>query len=416
MYHRYVPKRFLERIERLMGAQLKAADLSFLSEDIPLSELELLKKLSKIDSPTLNKEGVNQAQDQVSSVLEGLGFKQQLVPGEDRFSHLVVAERPGRSRRFISMITHTDTVLPNYREFQFDLPDAKAFGSGVIDNKGGVVVGLSGLIRFLRKFKETEYSLRWICSPNEEMGSIGFTDIFRELGKDTVVAFGLEPALDNGSIIHQRRGNRWYDIEVKGREAHAGRSYGEHANAAHDLALKISSLSALTNYRKHISVSVGHVNAGKERHNIICGHAHAKLDVRFPSMDSREHIHRKVEKILSASHEASTCGRYKTETTWKIVDDCPPFSLTRRSKKLARRMAALISQLEGRKVYSQPAGGAGDVNYLSTPENFVLDGLGPVGGEMHTDQEFVHTETLKTRSQALAGFLHHLQTLKLDKI
>ena len=416
MYQRYVPKRFLERIEKLMGSQLKAADLSFVSEDLPVTELELLKDLSKIDSATLNRGGVDQAQARVSEVLEGLGFRQELIRGEDRFSHLIIAERPGRSRRFITMITHTDTVLPNYRDFNFVPEEAKAFGSGVIDNKGGVVVGLSGLSRFLGKFQDTEYSLRWICSPNEEMGSIGFTDIFRELGRDTAVAFGLEPALDNGSIIHQRRGNRWYDIEVRGREAHAGRSYGEHANAAHDLALKISSLSSLTNYRKHLSVSVGHVKAGKDRHNIICGHAHAKLDVRFPSMESREQIHRKIEKILAGSYEASTCGRYKTETTWEVVDDCPPFSLTRRSKKLARRMAALVSQLEKRKVYSQPAGGAGDVNYLSTPENFVLDGLGPVGGEMHTEQEFVHSETLKTRSQALAGFLHYLQTLNLEKI
>lgn len=414
MYRRYMPKRFLERIEKLMGAQLGAEDLSFLREDLPVSELELLRRMMAVDSPTLNRAGVDQIQNLVGGVLDELGFVQTEVRGEDRFSHLIVAERPGRSKKFISLITHTDTVLPNDREFRVDLPDGRASGSGVIDNKGGVVVGLSALRRFLRHFPETEHSLRWICSPNEEMGSIGFTDVFRELGRDTAVAFGLEPALDNGAIIHQRRGNRWYDIEIRGREAHAGRSYGEHANAVHDMAVKVSALSALTNYRHHLSVNVGHVSAGRDRHNIICGHAHAKLDVRFPSADARESLHRKIERILKPSHETSSCGRYRTETTWKIVDDCPPFTLTRRSKKLARRFAALASQLEGRKVYSQPAGGAGDVNYLATPENFVLDGLGPVGGEMHTEQEFIHIDTLRTRSQALAGFLRHLQSLKLE--
>ena len=63
-------------------------------------------------------------------------------------------------------------------------------------------------------------------------------NFYRELAANTAIAFGLEPALDNGSIIHQRRGNRWYEINVEGREAHAGRSYGTHANAAHDLAAK----------------------------------------------------------------------------------------------------------------------------------------------------------------------------------
>jgi acetylornithine deacetylase/succinyl-diaminopimelate desuccinylase-like protein len=64
-------------------------------------------------------------------------------------------------------------------------------------------------------------------------------------------------------------------------------------------------------------------------------------------------------------------------------------------------------------VYSQPAGGAGDVNYLSTATNFILDGLGPVGGQMHTAHEFLALNTLVSRSKALAGFLYHLQSAKL---
>lgn len=397
-----------------MGSELKSRDLSFVNPDLPLTELEMLKSYSAIDSSTLNKSGVSHVQERVSAVLDELGFKQRMINVESRFAHLIIAERPGRKKNFISMITHSDTVLPNYREFQLDLQDGKAYGSGVIDNKGGLVVGLTALQRLLRSYPETEYSLRFICSPNEEMGSIGFTDIFRELGADTAVAFGLEPALDNGSIIHQRRGNRWYDIEVTGREAHAGRSYGEHANAAHDLASKLTDLAQLTNYRKHISVNVGHIEGGKQRHNIICGRALAKLDVRFPSQDTRDSLHRKIEKILSQPREISVDGKYRTETKFEIVDDCPPFSLTRKSRRMAREYAALISRLEDRKVHSQPAGGAGDVNYLATRDNFVLDGLGPVGGEMHTSHEFVRTPSLKTRSQALAGFLHYLQTKNLD--
>jgi len=416
MKKRFLSAVFRRRIESLMGAALKSRDLSFLKDEVSYSELDMLKDFAQVDAATLNRTGVQELQDRVADILSELGFSIERLRGEERFADLIVAERPGRSRKFITLITHTDTVLSNAEQpFYLDSENGRAFGAGVIDNKGGVVVGLSGLRRFLRKFPETEYSLRWICSPNEEMGSIGFTSIFRSYGADTVVAFGLEPALDNGAIIHQRRGNRWYDIEVRGREAHAGRSYGHHANAAHDLAEKVRSMSALTNYRKHVSVNIGHIHAGKEKHNVICGFAHAKMDVRFPSFEHRDHLHRKIERILSESVEVSVCGQHRTVTSYKIVDDCPPFTLTRRSKKLASNYAALVSQLEGRKILSQPGGGAGDVNYLSTDDNFVLDGLGPVGGEMHTNQEFVWVSTMKTRAQALAGFLHHLQGVKLEK-
>lgn len=80
---------------------------------------------------------------------------------------------------------------------------------------------------------------------------------------------------------------------------------------------------------------------------------------------------------------------------------------------MAAQYAGLVSHLEGRRIGSEPSGGAGDVNYLSTKDNFVLDGLGPVGGNMHTHHEFVHIQTLQTRSQALAGYLHYLQRQKL---
>jgi glutamate carboxypeptidase len=413
MVKRLLPSRVVRRIELLMGKQLKAQDLSFIHADLPLGELELLKKFAALDTQTLHREGVEQAQQIVSGTLEPLGFKLKFLSQEPRFAHLVVAERPGRVAKFITLVTHTDTVLGNEQTFKVDLAGGRAEGSGVIDNKGGVVVGLSGLQRFLRVFPETQYGLRFVCSPNEEMGSIGFTGMFRELGADTVVGFGLEPALDNGSIIHQRRGNRWYDVSVMGVEAHAGRSYGEHANAAHDVSQKIYQLSQLTNYRKHLSVNVGRIDAGKDKHNIICGFAHAKVDVRFPDLESRDYLHKKIERILHSASDKNLSGQQATTTSYKIVDDCPPFSLTRRSKRLARSYAALISQLENRKVYSQPAGGAGDVNYLSTADNFILDGLGPVGGFMHTNREFLQIDSLITRAKALAGFLHHLQSSEL---
>jgi len=401
------------RLEKILGSEISEKDLAFVRDDLPVSELALLREFATVDSATLNTAGVALMQAKVSAVLAELGFSEKRLKGESRFGELIVAERRGRSTKFITLITHSDTVMPNFRDFAAELAEEKAYGSGVIDNKGGLVVGLSGLRRFLKAFPQTQYSLRFICSPNEEMGSVGFTQIFRGYGEDSVVAFGLEPALDNGSIIHQRRGNRWYDVEIVGREAHAGRSYGEHANAAHDLAKKLTALSKLTNYKKDISVNAGHIEGGKNRHNIICGMATMKLDVRFASIAARDALCRKIESILAKPGETSPSRKFRTETRFQIVDDCPPFSLTRHSRQMAAQYSALVSKLEGHKVISEPSGGAGDVNYLSTKDNFVLDGLGPVGGNMHTHHEFVSIPTLRTRGQALAAYLHALQSKNL---
>lgn len=404
--------RLKARVGSLVGLRpsyLTKADVSVPSAAV--DELGLLRELAAIDSETLDVAGVNRAQARVAAHLDGLGFALNHFGGEARFGDLLVAERPGvRRTEWITLVTHVDTVLKNFRPFALDRDLGRAYGSGVIDNKGGVTVGLGALSRLLAARPRTELGLRFVCSPNEEMGSVGFTDRLRAFGRDTVVGLGLEPALDDGSIIHQRRGNRWYDVEVTGREAHAGRSYGAHANAAHDLAEKIRRLSRLTDYKRHLSVSVGAFSGGQDKHNIVCGVARAKLDARFASFAARDRLHRRIARILETSFERSTCGRYATRTHFAIVDDCPPFGLTKRSKRLAKIYAAEVGRVEGRTIVSKIAGGAGDVNYLSTDDNVVLDGLGPVGGEMHTVDEWLEVGSLNTRAHALARMLETLQT------
>lgn len=292
----------------------------------PAEELEMLRSWVEVSSPSNDRAGVEILQNRMHEELADLGFACRFLPhSEDRYAPFLQAECKGSLDAFVTLICHTDTVLPS-TGFKLSEDGKTGYGSGVIDNKGGLIVLLSALKRFLRTGPKLKYGLRVLCSPNEEIGSVGFIPVYMENAKDTQFAIGLEPALSNGSIICQRRGNRWYDIEIIGREAHAGRSRGEHANAAHDLAKKIVALQNLNYPRHEMSVNIGHLAGGQERHNIICGRASAKLDVRFSSLKHREWLHHKIHAILEQTHEASACGKFKTQTVYQIVDDCPPFS------------------------------------------------------------------------------------------
>jgi glutamate carboxypeptidase len=375
-----------------------------------LEELRELQEWVEVSSPSHLKAGVEQLQNRMRDELSELGFECTLEPHpEDRFAPFLIAEIKGSAPQYITLICHTDTVLAS-DGFRLNGDKTIAYGSGVIDNKGGLIVMLSALRRYLKSNPKLKYGLRVLCSPNEEVGSLGYIPLYMKYAADNLFAIGMEPALSNGSIICQRRGNRWYDIEIIGREAHAGRSKGEHANAAHDMAKKIVSLQALGNPKKEMSVNIGHVHGGQEKHNIICGRATAKLDVRFSTLKHRDWLHQKIHAILEKPQEISTCGRYKSQTLYQIVDDCPPVSPTRKAVKMSQVYIQSIQLLEGRKIKSEAAGGAGDVNYLSRSDVVVLDGFGPVGGEMHTKHEFVEIKTLGTRSLALANFLGVIQT------
>ena len=379
----------------------------------------LLERLVNIDSTTSDVEGVSKVQRLLATEFQALGFETRFLENPDpsqKSAPLLEACLAGQSKNWITLVSHADTVLGvgavgPYRK----LDEARAAGSGVIDNKGGLVVALMGLQLALESRKVCHLGLRFVCSPNEEGGSTGFHDYFRFVSQDSVIVLGFEPALDSGAIIESRRGNRWYDVSIEGEEAHAGRCHGEELNAAHDLAHKIVKLQALNDRAQKISVNVGHIEAGRDRFNVVCGFAKAKIDARFATFESRDRLHEAIDSILSTPEVSSAVTGRSTKTTYALQDDCPPFSASDRSRELVAVYLKRVMEIEGRRVEATAAGGAGDVNHMSRPGVIVIDGLGPVGGSMHTVDEFVSLSSLATRSAALAAFLEAAQTSTLGE-
>jgi glutamate carboxypeptidase len=378
---------------------------------------KLLERLVDINSPTPDAFAVNHVQTVLAQELRGLGFDVQFLPNPDPQNHtgdLLTATIQGTYDRYITFVSHADTVLDLKATgaYKKSADGQKATGSGVIDNKGGLVVAIEGLRLYLEKMKKSggrpPLSLRFVSSPNEEGGSLGFHGEFAKCADDSAIVLGFEPALEDGSIVESRRGNRWYQITVKGQEAHAGRCRGEQINAAHDLAIKVSKLHALNDFENGMGVNIAQLSGGRDRFNVVCGEMSAKLDVRFSSFDDRENLHEAICKILLTPEVTSPVTGEASQTQFTIEDDCPPFSATSDSTPLLRLYLEQVSKIEGREVKSAKAGGAGDVNYMSRKGIAIFDGLGPIGGKMHTEDEFIHLPSLSSRAQALASFLDQI--------
>ncbi len=364
------------------------------------SSADQLKALVELNSGSSNAAGVANVQTAVATELKKLGFDVQM----DEY-HFVVGQLAGVPNKTVTLIMHADTVFEPFHPFQhwkLSADEKTAVGPGVIDDKGGIVVALEGLRKFLNN-RKPPFSIRVISAPQEEIGSPHHLDKFREWAKDSWITLSFEPGLDDGSIIESRRGDRWYHIKTVGKEAHAGRSHKEGINACNDLATKLGEISKLTDYDKGVTVSIGHMEGGKDKYNIVCGAAEAKVDVRFSDIPSRETVHKKIVAILNKVVVKGAA------TTFELEDDCPPFAKSRAVEPFLNRYLAIISKIENRKVGSQKSGGAADSNYFSRDGAIIIDGLGAVGGKMHTSEEFVTLSTLTSRAEALNQFL---QTLK----
>jgi glutamate carboxypeptidase len=380
-----------------------------------------LKSLVDAASPTSEQHQVRASHRLLERALKDLGF--QVDWRKDpagKTADLLIAEKPAANaacEQFITFVSHIDTVLdpkeagPYRRELH---PDGlRARGAGIIDNKGGLAVLVESLRIFLENNPNHDVGLRVVSSPNEEDGSTAWHPTFREIGLQSVAVLGFEPALDDGSIITSRRGNRWYDIELSGIEAHAGRCKGEEINAAFESArLTMRLLNLRDQLRARfpaeaglgVSIQIGQIEGGRDRHNVVCGKVQMKLDTRFSSFEERKALELEFNRIMSSPEEQNSAG-VLTKIQFEIVDDCSPFAADPRTESLVHELCEKIASIENTATLKpSKAGGAGDVNHMSRPGLLILDGLGPVGGRMHTSEEFMKLDTLQTRAEALAAW------------
>lgn len=375
-------------------------------------QIKLLEQMVNIGSDTqLEIEGVNKVQDIIAKELKTLKFNVELIDNPDPFhksGKLLVATYPGNNtQQFITVLAHADTVFPAMTGFvKFErLSDVEALGPGVVDNKGGVVVALEAFKKYLSVQPKPEYSLRFVVSPSEEIGSTGFLSLFENYSLSSIAVFGMEPALDKGDIIDSRRGDRWYEVKIKGREAHAGRAHDQGINACHELAIKIRLLQKLTNYKREVTINVGAIKGGKDKYAIVCGEASMKLDVRFSDMKNRERIIKSVEDVLKTQYVKAQSDGAKAITEWKIVDDPKPFSSDPKSKNLTEIYKKVIFDLEGQLISAKRSGGTSDINFFYRPGVVLIDGLGPIGSGMHTHEEKIQLRSLQTRAEALSKLI-----------
>lgn len=350
--------------------------------------LSVLQDLLAIDSQTKNVEGVSRAQLQIGKQLESLGFSLS------HFSHpefksadlLLGVKEYNPLYPWINFIAHADTVLPS---FPLKLEGKIWSGSGVADNKGGVVT----LLQTLHELPELPCNLRVVISPNEEAGSPGFHHLYREWGKTAFLNLGFEPALDKHELIQSRNGNRWYEIKLNSLSAHAGRAPKGRVNLIHRMAIFVNRLSMITNDFPGLNFNVTSVYTDNERFNVIPDALVMKLDVRFNSFNGVNYFHQALMEELKYMSRPCELTETEVKSEWSFDDDCPPMSVLN---------AELFEDFPFPLAHS---GGAADINYFSTPTNICLDGLGGRGGQLHSKEEWLDTESVYERAKFLSKWI-----------
>ncbi len=313
---------------------------------------------------------------------------------------LVFRKRPDALRQVLLAI-HLDTVYPPTSPFQsvVQVDSATIRGPGVADAKGGIALLLTALCALEQSAAAENLGWTVILNPDEEIGSPCSMGLLAEAAACADLGLVFEPCLPDGSMISRRKGSGNFTIVVRGRAAHVGRAFAEGRSAIHALATLVEQVAGWNESLPGVIANTGVIRGG-DALNVVPDFALARINLRVEDRAQQIEASRRLADLtdrVSRSHEVEikVSGAFLS----------PP-------KPLETNMEVLMGELErtgkdlGIEIGWQASGGVCDGNKLAAAGLPNIDTMGPQGGEIHSDREYLMLDSLVPRAQLCASLLH----------
>jgi glutamate carboxypeptidase len=350
--------------------------------------LDSLKTMVEMESPTNEKELVNELGRWVSVELERLGLQVERLTQEKAGDHWLALWGSGSGG--VLLLHHLDTVYPTgtIHTRPWAIEGELAFGPGALDMKGGIAVTLAALGALRRAGHPPNRPVRCLFTSDEETGSRTSRALVEAQARSHDLVLCLEPAMPDGALKTSRKGTGLFSVEVHGRAAHAGNDPQAGINAIVEMAHQIPEIQALASPAAGTTVSVGVIDGGT-RSNVIPERCRVRVDVRVVAASEQG----RVDAGFAALRPVLPGAVIEAHGGWNR----PPMARTASIASAfedARRLGASL----GLQLTEGSAGGGSDANYVAALGVPVLDGLGPAGDGAHSTQEFVQIGSLAERA------------------
>ena len=367
--------------------------------------IERLIRWSAINSGSDHLPGLTQMADALEAALLELTPQVERIPLDPAGRVALRATcRPEAARRVLCS-GHYDTVFSADHPFQFARLSAdgrRLNGPGVADMKGGIVTMLAAL----GAFEKTEHAdkLGWsvLLTPDEETGSVASRSTIEAQAADHELALVFEPARESGDMVRARAATAIFRITIHGRAAHAGRDPSAGRNAIIALAQLCLAVDQLPGAIPDLLVNVGRISGGGTV-NIVPDHAVAEINARAVTPAAMQAFEDALAKRVA---ELNQRDGYRCEVSGGF--NRGPLQSTPHTERLFAELQRCGADLGLAPFDWLTVAGGSDGNLLHSAGLPVLDGLGPIGGGLHSSNEYIEALSLTDRARLAALFLHRL--------
>lgn len=359
------------------------------------AQLELIRTMVELESPTTEKSSVDALGDFVARCMRERGAVVQRFPQNTAGDHWL--GRWGDGAGGILLLAHLDTVhaLGSIGDMPWRVSGGRAYGPGVLDMKSGVAIAMTAIDALHRASLLPGSPVDLLCTSDEETGSHTSRSLIEDLAADRALVLCMEPGLPDGAVKTWRKGIGDFRVEVVGRAAHAGANPEAGVNAIVEMTHVIRHLSALEDSSKGTTVSIGVVGGGT-RINVVPASCFAEVDMRVLEEAEME----RLNAAMSSLAPTLAGARISFEGGWNRPP-MPRSPVMAESFERARRIASEL----GIQLTEGGTGGGSDANFVAPLGVPVLDGLGAVGNGAHSEREYIEVASLPTRTALVAALI-----------
>jgi glutamate carboxypeptidase len=386
--------------------------------------LALLQRVVDINSGTNNAAGVRAVAEIFAKEFRTLGFTARLEQGSPSRGPHLVAEHPGTGPKIL-LIGHLDTVFEPSSPFQNfkRLNDSAASGPGIIDMKGGDVIILQALRAIKDAGQLDKLNVVVVMTGDEEAAGRPLAEARRALvdaAKGAAYALGFEdgPGDPKYAVISRRSSTSWR-LTTTGETGHSSQIFTDQMGfgAIYESSRIVNGFREALSRERYLTFNPGLAVGGTSAvvdSTGTSGSATGKTNVIPPSMTVTGDIRAISPKQLATAQ--ATMRRIvsrnlpKTTATISFDEGYPPMAPTEGNRRLLAQYDAASKSLGLPPVQGvDPSrAGAADVAFVASIVPMLIDGIGLMGHDDHSDKETADLRTLPTQTKKAAILIARL--------
>lgn len=348
-----------------------------------------VRRLVEMNSYVYNTEGVNALGNWITNRMTQLGFQRQVFPQVEVGNILYFSNHLEETNQVL-IIGHLDTYHSYQNSQPFREERGRFFGSGVAESKGGLAILLTALqaLRYTRRLKNLKCGI--LLTSDDSLGGRYSKKIIAELARRSRYIIGLKQGSQRGGIVTSCAGEINYKIEFTNQKSTEPATIREVIPV---LCQKVLSWQKLSRPEQNIRVIATRIEA-QTIHGRIPDFGVVELQVEFKQKDQGEQLDEEIRKIAKKGTNAHLNIRVrKGVSRHPIIETEKIKAFYELIEKLAKRLEVHVHAIHR----SQSS------NLCHVPDDLaIIDGMGPVGGEVRTPDEFIFRDSLVDRATLLA--------------